>query len=412
MKTFATALLACLIMFLPGCDTVNSTEEPERTPKTLQIPALVNELNLAGADFGIDLFTRTASEEAGNMMLSPLSARVALTMLLNGARADTYEQIRTMLGYPSDMNLTDINLAYKALASELISADRNVTLALANAVFYLENYQVKPPFLDAMRSEFGAHIEGLNFGLPSALVTINKWAADNTNQRIPKVLDQIQPNTVMFLMNALYFKGDWTNPFEKNRTTPSEFTLSDGSKVMVPTMHGSVASLKHSTQQYRAIELPYGRKNFSMVIIVPNNDMETFLSDFTADTWAGLTASLDQHTDDEWPSNLIELPRFSFEYEKVLNSQLQALGMLDAFDGDLANLTGIADDNLVVSFVKQNTFVDVNEEGTEAAAVTTIGIIRTSVPVSFQVNQPFVFAIRERTTNTLLFIGQVTDPRS
>jgi serpin B len=414
MKTASMLIALFVSLYMTACNTVDPNEDVLTTPKKLDVPELVTQLNSAGADFGIDLFTRTAATEEGNLMLSPLSAKVALTMLLNGSRDETYDQIHTMLGYTPDMSLADVNRAYKALARELINADPRVTLALANAVFYLENYQVKPPFLAAMRDDFGAHIQALNFGLPEALTIINRWASDNTNARIPKVLDQIQPNTVMFLMNALYFKGDWSNPFDKNKTSPSEFTLADGSKVQVPTMNGNVASVTHYTNGYRALEIPYGRKNFSMILLVPNAPLADFLREFNGSDWQELTRSLDSQTEsrDEWPQNLVELPRFGFEYEKILNDQLQALGMTDAFDANRADLTGIADDDLVVSFVKQNTFVEVNEEGTEAAAVTTVGIIRTSVPTPFQVNQPFVFAIRERTTNTLLFIGQVTDPRS
>ena len=407
-------MFMALILSFAACNTVDPHEEIFTTPKKLDVPELVAQLNASGTDFGIDLFTKTASTEEGNMMLSPLSAKVALTMLLNGSRGDTYEQIYTMLGYTPGMSLAEVNRAYKTLATELINADPRVTLALANAVFYLENYQVKPPFMAAMRDDFGAHIQALNFGLPEAVTTINRWASDNTNARIPKVIDEIQPNTIMFLMNALYFKGDWSNPFDKSQTRPAEFTLSDGSKAMVPTMNGSVASLMHYANDYRAVEIPYGRNNFSMIILVPNDPLQDFLSGFNGSSWRELTQALDAQSEsrDEWPSNLVEIPKFGFEYEEILNKQLQALGMTDAFDANRADLTGIADDALVVSFVKQNTFVEVNEEGTEAAAVTTIGIIRTSVPTPFQVNQPFVFAIRERTTNTLMFIGQVTDPRS
>jgi len=414
MKTSYVILVLMLTIGTMACKSDNLLNDVPTEPKVLDIPAMVGQMNTSAANFGIDLFTQSAASESGNLMLSPLSAQVALTMLMNGSRGETYNQIHSMLGYPDNMNLAEVNLAYRKLARALINADPLVKLALANAVFYRERFEVKPPFLSAMRTEFGAHIQALNFELPEAVNTINRWASSNTNARIPKVLDEIEPNAVMFLMNALYFKGNWSNPFDKSRTSPAEFTLANRNAVMVPMMQGNVASLMYYGEGFQAVEIPYGRKNFSMILLVPAEPLETFLRGFSGETWLTLTRSLDAQSAsrDEWPQNLVQMPKFGFSYEKILNNQLRALGMIDAFDAELANLSGIADDGLLVSFVKQNTFVEVNEEGTEAAAVTTIGIIRTSVPTPFQVNRPFVFAIRERTTNTLLFIGQVTNPRS
>jgi serpin B len=176
----------------------------------------------------------------------------------------------------------------------------------------------------------------------------------------------------------------------------------------VSTMYGKIPSKAYSTSDYKAIELTYGRTNFSMVIIVPVNNLAGFLDTFDNDDWQNLTAAFDENPDTY--ENEVYLPKFKFSYEKVLNDQLKSLGMVDAFDSGLADLSGISDNDIFVSFVKQNTFVDVNEEGTEAAAVTTIGIVETSMPLPFEVNKSFVFAIRERTTNTLLFLGKVVNP--
>jgi serpin B len=161
-------------------------------------------------------------------------------------------------------------------------------------------------------------------------------------------------------------------------------------------------------QDYSALEMPYGRKNFSMVLIVPNNNLSDFYQSFDINTWNEITSTFDQMN--SWNETMVQLPKFKFDYEKKLNDQLIAMGMVDAFSPMAADLSGISDADIFVSFVKQNTFVEVNEEGTEAAAVTTIGIELTSVGPYFVVDKPFIFAIRERTTNTLLFIGGVTNP--
>jgi serine protease inhibitor len=416
MKTLPFLSLLVVLTAVMACDTADSNRTSRLSPKILDVPPLVSDLNDSGADFGIGLFTRTAgnaAEKHPNLMLSPLSAQVALTMLLNGSKGDTYEQIHRMLGYAPDADLDAVNQAYSALVKELLKADPKVALTLANAVFQRDGSDANPVFLNTMKAVFGAHYSVLDFDSPSAVTAINQWASEKTNKRIPKVLERIEPGSVMFLLNALYFKGAWTTPFEKAQTRPADFTKTDGRTAPVPTMHGEVTSVIHEGAGYRAIEIPYGRRNFSMVVILPDGSLIDFYDRFSGGTWRELTQALDARSaSDEWPKNELHLPRFSFEYGRTLNDHLQTMGMTDAFDEALANLSGISDVKLVVSSVKQNTFVDVNEEGTEAAAVTTVDIRNTSVPIPFQVNRPFIFAIRERTTNTLLFIGQVTDPAS
>jgi serpin B len=212
----------------------------------------------------------------------------------------------------------------------------------------------------------------------------------------------------MFLMNALYFKGIWTSQFDKDLTQSGLFFLDDGSTVNTQMMNGKVSGKKIEAQDYMALELPYGRQNFAMVILVPKSDLAGIIESFDGELWQNATSLLDEIPG---PSEIeVTMPKFKFEYEKVLNDQLEALGMIDAFIPYLADLSGISDSDIFVSFVKQNTFVEVNEEGTEAAAVTTIGIELTSVN-NFIVNKPFIFAIRERTSNTLLFIGKVVSPQ-
>lgn len=385
--------------------------EPDLTPKTLELTAKAAEVIEYGNDFGIGLFTRVAGVEDKNFMLSPLSASAALTMLLNGCAGDTYDQLRGTLNYPETMTISEINEVYKSLVGQLLDIDPKVKLALANAIFYRQGFNVKNPFLSTMDSDFDAEIAGLDFSLPSALTTINKWASDNTNGKIPKVLNEISGNAVMFIMNALYFKGDWSYQFDKDLTADRAFRTSSSNSVQVKTMKGDIGSRVTSGTGYRAIELPYGQTNFTMVVILPDGTLNDFYPSFTAEKWNTITSALDGQA--EFGEVTVYMPKYKFSYEKYLNDQLQSMGMLDAFDPYLADLSGISDASIFVSFVKQNTFVEVDEEGTEAAAVTTIGIELTSMPPQpreFVIDKPFVFAIRERTTNTLLFIGQVVNP--
>jgi serpin B len=408
MKTKLLILSVLLVNLFTGCK--KETTGPNHEPKVLKLPANSVEVISKSNTFGIDLFTKTAKVDAGNVMLSPLSASAALTMLLNGCDNSTYTQIQQMLGFEG-MTQVEINTVYNSLVGQLLTVDPEVKLAIANAIWYRKGFDVKAPFLETMSNDFSAHVEGLDFSLPSALTTMNGWSSDNTYGKIPKVLNEISPDAVMFLMNALYFKGTWTYQFDKSKTANNTFYLENGSTTDVEMMHISLDANVLVSENYKALELNYGRTNYSMVIILPNGALNAFYDTFNEITWESISNSFNSQTS---PGQVdVSLPKFKFSYEKLLNDQLISMGMVDAFDSNLADLSKISDADLVVNFVKQNTFIDVNEEGTEAAAVTTIGIDVTAYPDShsFKVDKPFIFAIRERTTNTILFIGKVVDPK-
>ncbi len=386
-------------------------QEPDLTPKSLNLTAMGQEVITYSNEFGVELFTKVAAEENENLMLSPLSASAALTMLLNGCGGDTYDQLKETLKYPANITISEINEVYKSLTAQLLVVDPKVKLALANAIFYRQGFTVKSPFLNTMSTDFDAEIAGLDFSLPSSLTTINKWASDNTNGKIPKVLNDISGDAVMFLMNALYFKGDWSYQFDEDLTSDRPFYTDGSGSADVSTMKGEVGSKVTSGTGYKAIELPYGCTNFTMVVVVPEETLPDFTASLTAEKWNTITSAFDDQ--EEFGELIVYMPKYKFSYEKYLTDQLKSMGMLDAFSPGLANLSGISDASIYVSFVKQNTFVEVDEKGTEAAAVTTIGVEVTSFPPQpreFVVDKPFVFAIRERTTNTLLFIGQVVNP--
>ena len=399
-----------LIASFSSCEKQKS--EPDLTPKVIELTSAAAGAISSSNNFGIELFTKVALGEQKNLMLSPLSASTALTMLLNGCGGNTFSQLKETLRYPDNQSIADINAAYESLVDQLLKADPKVKLALANAIFYRNGSVVKAPFLNTMNTDFRAKIEGLDFALPSALNTINKWASDNTNGKIPKVLNEISSDAVMFLMNALYFKGDWSYQFDKSKTSDRLFTPDNGTAENVTTMNGEVGAKIVYGNSYKAIEMPYGRSNFTMIVIVPDNDLKTFNESFDGELWSNITTGFDNI--EESGKVIVYFPKFKFSYEKILNYQLKSMGMLDAFDPYVADLSGISDESIYVSFVKQNTFVEVDEEGTEAAAVTTIGVELTSFPpkpMQFVVDKSFIFAIRERTTNTLLFIGQVVNPK-
>ncbi|HAX92508.1 MAG TPA: serpin family protein [Bacteroidales bacterium] len=413
MKKYPAFILPGLaILFLAVSCSKENNEEPDLTPKDINLSAAAPVAIQSSNEFGIELFTKVTESENENLMLSPLSASTALTMLLNGCGADTYSQLQGTLKYPAGMTISEINEAYKSLVSQLLIIDPKVQLALANAIFYRNGFNVKPPFLATMSNDYKATVEGLDFAAPSTLTRINKWASDNTNGKIPEVLSEISGDMVMFIMNALYFNGDWSYQFDKSLTDELPFHPDGGSTTDVTTMKGEVGSKVAYGNGFSAIEMPYGQTNFTMVVMVPDETLSALYTSFTYQVWDQLTSDLDAYT--EFGKTIVTMPKFKFSYEKFLNDQLMSMGMVNAFSEFGADLSGISDSQIFVSFVKQNTFVEVDEEGTEAAAVTTIGVGTTSAgdpqPYQFIIDKSFVFAIRERTTNTLLFIGQVVKP--
>jgi serpin B len=361
--------------------------------------------------FGFDLFERVHATETGpNVFLSPLSASMALGMLVNGAAGETWEGMREALRF-QDLSAEQINESYRGLMDLLLDLDPRVTVRIGNSVWSRQGIPFEQTFMTTVRDYFDAEARELDFDDPATLTAINGWASDATNGRIERVLDEIRSDHIMFLLNAIYFKGKWERQFDPADTRQAPFTRADGSQVSVPMMslRQPVALPFAYTAEYQAIELAYGGKAYAMTIVLPapGHTLSNLVQSFDAQAWNGLVERLDS------ASVQVQIPRFRLKYEELLNRPLMDMGMGEAFGrrADFTRLTPIALENTVcINFVKQNTFVEVNEEGTEAAAVTTIGVGVTSAPPSFIVDRPFLFVIRERLSGTILFMGAIGDP--
>lgn len=405
----AFSYIFMILVLSSACNVLNSDDPVDPVPKIIELTPDQAELVQSSNQFGIDLFRNIALAESSNMMISPLSASINLTMLLNGAESETRNQIAAMLGYGLDADLETINGAYKDLVNKLLDADASVRLKIANAIFYDQTFDVKPTYIQRLSDAYDAEVRKLDFANPSSLNIINKWASDKTEKKIPKVLDEIKADHVLFLMNAIYYKGNWTKKFDKSNTTLQPFFVDPAQPIQVPTMQGIVTGKIFSGDGFLALELPYGRTNYSMVMMIPvGKSMVDFKESLNGELWHELTSGLNAMQ--QFGEVDVHLPKFSFEYEIQLNEILNSMGMIDAFSETNADFKQISDQQIFVDFVKQNTFIEVNEDGTEAAAVTTTGISVTSMKPQFKVNKPFVFAIREHYTNTVMFIGQVTNP--
>jgi len=310
------------------------------------------------------------------------------------------------------MDKAAINQSCKDLTQILLNVDPKVAMQITNSIWYRNTFPIKDTFLSLNHTYFDAEVRASDFSNPQTVDVINGWVADKTNDKITSVIDQIDPYAIMYLINAIYFKGTWKYRFETKNTIKSPFNLASGSAIQTDFMNqkGTFRYFKNSISSMA--ELPYGNGGFSMVILLPN-DGKTYtdvISNLTSDTWAQWNSQMDS-------TNLyVKLPKFKFAYEKKLNQDLTDLGMGIAFDPDHADFTGInSAGQLYISFVLHKSFVDVNEDGTEAAAVTVVGIFTTAYPgepeyQEFNVNKPFIFAIKENTTNSILFMGLVKKP--
>ena len=414
MRTLASLSIVLIFAGLINCNgnIVESDDIEPDPPRELS----ESEKAIAESDgaFSYRIFRETVKfdDTADNLFISPLSISMALAMVLNGAEGETHSQIKETLGL-SGVDEAEINQNFLSLMNYLMTLDSKILVNIANSVWYDENLQVKQAFLDQLQESFNARGEALNFSDPASVNVINSWVSENTNGRIETIVDEISDEMVMFLINALYFKGDWLRQFDAEDTREADFYLEDGNKTTVDMMNQSGDFATYFSEEVQMIELPYGDSLYSMSVLMPT-DFDKPIDEFVEESVSSENLS-------EWRAGLrsygrdviIKLPKFEMEYELSYNDILRSMGMELPFSESEADFSGIAEpgsQNLFISEVKHKTFVAVDEEGTEAAAVTSVGIGVTSMPPAIEVNRPFVFIIHERTSGINLFMGKVKNP--
>lgn len=379
----------------------------DELPRSLSIA----EQQLVGAtnEFAFNLFgALDAEQDEGNLFVSPLSISMALGMTYNGADGTTASQMADVLGI-GGMSRDDANRAYRDLIDLLFDLDRRVEFRLANSIWARQGTQFADAFLQLNQQYFDATVSSLDFLSPDASRTINDWVKEQTEGRITEIVPDRLDDYVMFLINALYFKADWTTQFDKSRTRDEPFTLVDGTTTDVPMMyHGASTSFRTAyADGVSVVELPYGGDAFVMTLVLPNpgTSVHEVIADLDDARWSAWIDMLEEHHIE------VVLPKFTIEYEVELRDVLETLGMTDAFIPDVADLTRMRPEgDLYIDHVKHKTFVEVDEEGTEAAAVTSVGIMPTSATPILRFDRPFMLAIRERFSGTVLFIGKIVNP--
>ena len=398
MKSIAAFILISAIVFEVGA-------EP---------PMQKSGLAAANSAFGFDLMNQIAQARPdANAFISPYSVSCALQMTSVGAGGETRAEMQRTLK-TADLPADALYAAVKSL-NQQFDGRKDVTLNLANGLWYEEGFHLKPAFADTNRKFFQAGLASVDFGTPESAAIINQWADQQTKGKVKDVVEfPFPPLTRLILANAIYFKGSWVTAFKKELTRPQEFYLAGGQTVQAPMMVQDGRFIYQETPDFQAVKLPYkGGLQMELYLPQPDSNPQKFVARLASDaSWRDAV-----QTGFSRREGSVTLPKFKIEYQIELNAPLKALGMKSAF-GPEADFSGIADESLFIGEVKQKSYVDVNEEGTEAAAVTTVGIRASAViqprerPFSMVLDRPFFFVISDINTQSILFMGIVNDPTS
>ena len=393
---------------------LHNSEKPEESRLMAQSPNALVDSKLVDANrrFSFKLFSEILKQDSKkNVFVSPTSVAIALSMTYNGANGETQQAMAKALELQG-MSLQQVNQANDALKASLETADPAVQLAIANSLWVKQGVTFKPDFMQSNQQFYKAKVTELDFAKPEAPGIINSWVKENTRGKIDQVVQQINPSDVLFLINAIYFKGKWTNEFDKSQTSDRPFYLSDGTQKQHPMMSQSGKYRYFENESFQAVSLPYGKERLSLYVFLPkkNTTLDAFQQQLTPENWQ------------QWINRFgmrrgsIQLPRFKFDYDVQLNAALKALGMEEAFDASRANFSDMTSASVKIDEVKHKTFVEVNEEGTEAAAATSVRVSLTSArmpeePFQMLVDRPFFCAIRDNQTGTVLFMGSIREPK-
>jgi serine protease inhibitor len=402
------ALLLCVCILLMQCSKHSTSSDDEVSGElTLAQKHLIESDN----KFGLKLFREIVKEEKdSNVFISPLSVSMALGMTYNGANGETQQAMQKVLEL-SGLTLQEVNESYKNLIELLTGLDPKVKFQIANSIWFRQDKEPEKEFVDLCQKYFDALVRAMDFADPNAAGIINAWVKENTNGKIEEIVDDpIDPFIVMFLINAIYFKGAWTYQFDEDSTKDTLFYLPDGTSRPCKMM-GQRSFYKYfSNDVFQAVDLPYADGDFSMTIFLPTlgTDIDSLIAKFYEEN---LNDWLSHFSSD---SGDIFIPKFKLEWELLLNNVLKTMGMGIAFSpaADFTKMYG--DGGVWIDKVKHKTFVEVDEEGTEAAAVTSVEMRETSLPYPsgfrMRVDRPFIFMIRENKSQTILFIGKIVEP--
>lgn len=412
-QTFTQKLLSiCSVVIILSlvCSCTKDDPKPLNEPNLRTISVQEVEVVRSANNFSFDLFSRINGEHPDeNLFISPFSISTALSMTLNGADGETLLSMKDALAL-DQLDITEINEGYKDLVELLLSMDNKVTLTVANSNWYTDQLTIHEAFKATLEEYYDAEVKATDFGDPATLDLINGWIEDKTNGKIKDMLDQIPSDVLMYLINAVYFKADWQYQFDKSETKDAPFYLDNETTIDVPMMYSEGVRInRFYTDSVLIADLPYGNGQFTFTVVLPQGDknVDELADEMTASWFEAIASQMDTVT---LP---VYLPKFKIEYKKLLNDVLKDMGMEVAFSGS-ADFTNLFDEGVSahISRVIHQSYLEVNEEGSEAAAATVVEIVETSGtgPVDMKINRPFLFFIREKHTNAILFAGKMVNP--
>lgn len=391
--------IVSLLFLLSGCHADKQSNYPPET------------ITKSNQEFTFNLYKKVVQSETGNICLSPFSVSFCLGMIMNGTEGDTYDEIRQLMGF-QDFTREDINRYMQTIRKELSTADTSVTIINANSIWINNRFNVRKAFTRRNKKYYQAEIYNEPFD-SNTISKINQWSADHTNGKITKPVQQIDDKFLSILINSIYFKGRWNYEFRKSATIDEPFLTADSCLINTPTM-----IKKHYINSYRdekvtVAELPYGNETFSMVLFLPtqkDGDINEIIAHLNKEQWEGWLNNLSLHKFE------LHLPRFKMEQKINLEKQLKALGIKKAFIASLDFAQMCQTEKFYIHSLSQNSFIEVNEEGTEAAATTVASIIAeeeiaSNFPAIIRFDRPFGYMIQEKNSGIILFAGKVDNPK-
>lgn len=398
-------LAGTMVVSGASCDEKISIQDGDDNPRVpLELTTKSVEFASEGSGFSFEFIDRINSSTDEDYVVSPLSMQFLLGMVLDGAKGETADQICSVLGYGKGETAA-VNEYCMSMLTQLPNLDKKTTLTLADAIFVDMGYTLNGSYVDEVSKYYDAEVSNLDFkDCRGSASIINDWCSKHTNGLIPKILDEVSPDMLAYLLNALYFKSQWTYDFPKGKTAEEVFTSESGNQ-------GKSRMMKHENYHpyshndiYSAVTLPYGNGSFAMTVLLPNSGHKV----------AEITASLKKDGMPDMRPALVDLwlPKFETSFGINLNKILSDMGMPDSFDGKKADFTAMSPYALCLSFVRQDAIIKVDEEGTEAAAISSAGMNKTTsvgsdpVPIIFHADHPFLYLITETSTGVVLFAGR------
>ena len=406
---FKATFYSVLILALGGLTSCNSELDIMNIQDAKPIVLELTEKIETDNSFALDLFKTTyRSSDELNVFVSPLSVNMALSMTINGATGETLDEMKKALR-AKNYSLDAINNYNKSFREALIKVDPTTTISIANSIWYRNTLTVKNGFISVNKDYYNAGVKALDFNSPNAVKQINSWVSDKTNKKIPVIIQNISNDDMMFLVNAIYFKGIWQAKFNKSHTKEENFYPEGNLNMYKVNMMRQTEFFPYTEDDNcRYLKMTYGNKAFSMIVMLPqdNKTVDDVIANLNSESW---------HKAMQMELHKVNLgfPRFKAECEyEMSESILPAMGMNIPFTY-YADFSGITNDTqLCIARVVHKTFVEVNEEGTEAAAVTAVWMINTgSTTIDYVVDKPFAFAIRENSTGVILFAGKIGEIR-